>query len=174
MSDTESNSMSGFGNDIWSDIDAFASRSIILLDDFDSLTSRPSQFSTDFFLQLRSFVSVDCSLLVSTKRPLAEILPTYRLGGSPFYNVLPEFRLGPLEPEDIRDFLSDYESKYRSRNLLESEKEIIAEYSQGFPLLLQLCCFFAANSNENSDLGDVLDRVRTVLEFMSSGTEEPL
>ena len=84
-----------------------ARRRVLVLDDFESITSNQSEFTTEFFLDLRAIAQKGVLMLTTSRAPLSTLLPP---GGpvSPFFALFAVIRLGPFESEVASQFLESF------------------------------------------------------------------
>lgn len=115
---------------------------VLCLDEFEVFKTRPDQFSQEFFMNLRSAAGQGMAIITASQKSLNEITdpddPT-----SPFYNIFPTLKLGPFSEDDVDDFLALLRPNVPPFE--PEEKEAIRTFSKGYPLRLQVACYYVVN-----------------------------
>jgi len=130
-------------------IEAMVSRGshpVLCMDEFEKMASRRDQFTSDFFLNLRSCGQQGLSIVTVSQKPLSELTDRGD-PSSPFYNTFPVLRLGPFSEADASDFVTAH--RFGVPPFTEDEKRAILDYAKGHPLALQVACFRVLEAKEN-------------------------
>jgi hypothetical protein len=111
---------------------------ILLLDQFEDLSLRPTEFTSDFFATLRSCGSLGLSIITASRRPLNEVSGPSD-STSPFHSAFPLLSLGIFSEANVEDFVkADREGMMP---FTDEEREIIRRFAKGHPLALQVASF---------------------------------
>jgi hypothetical protein len=113
-------------------------RLVFCLDDFEELTSRPGEFTSDFFLDMRFVAQQGVSFVTASRVPLSSLFPGIS-PVSPFFGLFAVLHLGPLGIKDIGDFIA---RAVMVPPLADPEREMIAKFCRGYPLRLETALQF--------------------------------
>jgi len=114
-------------------------RLVLLLDEFQDITSRGG-FSSDFFRILRGLADTyDVCFITATAEELRDCCPD-ELVSSPFINIFATVRLGSWTEGEFDQFMS--ETSRRSRSPMFACKDEIQRLGGRFPFFVQMACHF--------------------------------
>ena len=128
-------------------------RPMLCLDEFEELKQRPTEFTRDFFLTLRSCGQGLLCLVTASRSPLSDLTDPKDDVVSPFYNIFARIPLGPFFEEAAKDFVtisrpgvSPFSAQQRTR---------ILAFARQHPLALQIACFRMLEAKENGEAAEV-------------------
>ncbi len=124
-------------------------RPTLLLDEFEQLTLRPSEFTRDFLLTLSACGKKGMSMITTSRRCLSELTDPKDLKVSGFYNIFPLIALGPFAEADAADFVSLKRPGLPS--FTPEERTRILAFAKGYPLALQVACFQILDAKKNGE-----------------------
>ena len=111
---------------------------ILLLDQFEDLSLRPTEFTSDFFATLRSCGNLGLSIITASRIPLNEVSGPSD-STSPFHSTFPLLSLSTFSEANVEDFVkADREGMMP---FTDEEREIIRRFAKGHPLALQVASF---------------------------------
>jgi hypothetical protein len=114
-------------------------RLVLCLDEFEELGARPTEFTRDFFLALRSCGQLGLSILTASHSALSTLTDPAHTDSSPFFNSFPLISLGPSAREDAEDFIAIHRPGVPP--FAPKERRAIRDFAKGHPLALQVACF---------------------------------
>ena len=113
-------------------------RPVLCLDGFEHLINRPKEFTTYFYLDLRSMAGNGLCMVTASNDTLSQLMPFYN-PTSPFFNVFANVQLGPMPREDAEDFLTTISAE--TLPLTSQERNAILDFAEAhrsaYPLALQ-------------------------------------
>jgi len=123
-------------------------RLVLCLDGFEELTKRPGEFTSDFYLDMRSVAQAGVSFITTSLVPLSSLIPSIS-PVSPFFGLFAVLRLGPLNLQDSEDLLL---LKSGSRVLLSAdERRLIVQLAKGYPARLEMVYQFVVEHRQGGD-----------------------
>jgi hypothetical protein len=130
---------------------------VYMFDEFESIANNPS-FDFSFYGQLRALSgnpAYKVAFITASKKSMYELTFVEDIKTSPFFRYFEDFKLGPMDIEEIRGF---FRLAAKNGVVLTSEmRNIIEEWSGGHPFLVQLACdyfFDMATSQEKLKRGE--------------------
>ena len=118
--------------------DARGLRLIILIDEFDAVTSNPI-FEADFFSFLRSMANkYNIAYAVTTARDLQTLCHSKEIATSPFFNIFSNLNLGVFKPEEARELICGPSAE--AGFPLQPFVDNIVSLAGYFPFYLQIAC----------------------------------
>lgn len=147
-------------------------RMVLCLDEFEELTRRPAEFTSDFFLDLRAIAQKGMTIVTASHRTLSGLVPSNN-PVSPFFNIFAVIRVGPFSARDAEEFVTAQRPGVPA--FKEAEKQAILEFSKGHPLALQIACFYVLEGKkEGVSLADSMQKaskdLREALNSSSQGS----
>lgn len=115
---------------------------ILCLDEFEQLTSRPAEFTSDLFLTLRSAGQQGMSIVTASQRPLSELTHSGD-PSSPFYNTFSILPVKAFNDEEASDFVTIHRPGIAPFS--SDQKQEILRFAGGHPLALQVAAFHVLN-----------------------------
>lgn len=113
-------------------------RLVLLLDEFDAITSNPT-FSSEFFAFFRSMANnYAVAYLTSSKTELQRLCHSSQIAASPFFNIFTNLYLRPFDDREALDLICR-PSKGEGSPLKPYSREII-DLAGTFPFYLQIAC----------------------------------
>jgi hypothetical protein len=123
-------------------------RPVLCLDDFEALASRPREFTSDFFFDLRAIAQQGMSVVTASQQPLSAVLSVSN-PVSPFFNIFAILRLGPFTKEDAVGFVALHRPGVPP--FAPEEQTAILALAKGHPLALQLACFRVLHAKKDGE-----------------------
>lgn len=111
---------------------------VLFLDEFEELALRPTEFTRDFFVTLRSCGQRGLSIITTTRQPLSELTePDYVT--SSYYNTFALVLLTTFSQADAEDFV--YMDRHGMIPFTSEEAKAVLDFAKGHPLALQVASF---------------------------------
>jgi hypothetical protein len=127
---------------------ARGTRPVLCLDEFEEMSSRPAEFTHDFFVALRACGQKGLAILTASKKPLNELTdPQDR--SSEFFNTFPFLPLGVLTSQEAEDFVNTYRPGVTP--FTSEEKQKILINAKQHPLALQVLCDYVQESKKKRE-----------------------
>jgi hypothetical protein len=140
-------------------------RMVLCLDEFQELTRRPAEFTSDFFLDLRAIAQKGMTIVTASHRMLSGLVPSNN-PVSPFFNIFAVIRVGPFSNKDAQDFVMRERPGVPPFTV--QEKQVILEFSKGRPLALQIACFYVLEGKRSGEsLADSMQKASVDMEEQS-------
>jgi uncharacterized protein len=121
---------------------------VLCLDEFEQFTTRPTEFTSAFFLNLRFCAGQGMAILTASGKPLKDLTnpgdPT-----SPFFNVFHLLRLDRFSEKDAEDFVNMPRPGVPS--FTPEEREAILKFARCHPLALQVACYHVVEANQHGE-----------------------
>ena len=121
---------------------------ILLLDQFEDLSLRPTEFTSDFFATLRSCGKLGLSIVTASRRPLNEVSGPSD-STSPFHSTFRLLSLGTFSEANVEDFVEA--AREGITPFTDDEREIIRRVAKGHPLALQVASFHVLEARRKGE-----------------------
>jgi serine/threonine protein kinase len=136
-------------------LDAGGFRLVLLLDEFETVTTNPN-FSLEFFSFLRYLANhYNVAYLTSSERDLQVLCHTKEISDSPFFNIFTTVRLPVFRPDEAERLIR--EPSERVGTPLAPYTEQILDLSGLFPFFIQMACSHAVEHLDEVESGAPLD-----------------
>jgi serine/threonine-protein kinase len=133
-------------------IDGMGKRVIVLMDEFDAITTNP-KFEMQFFSFLRFLANnYKVAYVTSSMSDLQQMCHDKEIADSPFFNIFSNLPLRPFSPAEVRELITV--PSQREGIPLEPYVDRIVEMSGYFPFYVQICCSSVFESIIESESGE--------------------
>lgn len=121
---------------------------VLLLDEFEEVSFRPTEFSREFFATLRSCGLLGLSTITASRITINEISAPSD-STSPFYNTFALISLETFSEANVENFLkADREGM---TPFTEVEREAVRTFAKGHPLALQIAGFHIVEARRTGE-----------------------
>lgn len=143
----------------------YGPRPVLCLDDFEQIVQKPRVFTSNFFLDLQALMQQGIPIVTASRWPMGDLLPSHS-PASLLLNSFTLLRLGPLPPEEARNFiLSQPQPDVPTFN--PEEIEAILKLAKGSPLALQTGCYYIAEARRKGlSLQEAIETVQRELQLL--------